>query len=99
MCLSSAQAISDLVDFEILGGQFEKYGITEANLLGALRHMKDTIMPMGEKMVHIWELLESLDEIENGFQIFYRCLRETQDGCSQHAIVVNYLERTSKSYL
>ena len=70
----------------------------EANLLGMIHDMKYTFFPM-DKMVYVWQLLESLDEVENGFQIFYRCLRETRDGCNEHADVMNDLEFTGESYM
>ena len=41
-------------------------------------------------------ILYRLGEIENGFQIFYRCLRETQDVCPGHRILADDLERNGK---
>ena len=96
-CLSSALMIGHCVDFEVLEAQFEKCGIMEASLIGAIHDMKHTSLSLTENMVHIWQLLESLDEVENGFQIFYRCLRGTQDDHNQHAAVVAYLEFVGES--
>lgn len=90
--------IERFVDFEVLEAQFEKYGIVEANLLGAMHDIKYTFLPRMSRRVHIWQLLESLDEIENGFQIFYRCLSETH-AYHDHDMALTYLKIEGKSEL
>ena len=42
-------------------------------------------------------LVEELKRIENGFQIFYNCLKGTQDRCHGHQILADDLELESKS--
>ena len=37
-------------------------------------------------------LFDELRDIPNGFQIFYRCLRETQDICRGHQILADDIE-------
>ena len=46
---------------------------------------------------HKHEAQFMLYRLENGFQIFYRCLRETQNVCSGHRILADDLERKGKS--
>ena len=41
-------------------------------------------------------LYDELHDIPNGFQIFYRCLRETQDICRGHQILADDLEREAR---
>ena len=41
-------------------------------------------------------MLFRLGEIENGFQILYRCLRETQDVCHGHGTLADDLERIAR---
>ena len=88
--------IGDYVDFEVLEAKFEKYGIVEANLLGAMHDIKYTFLSRMSRRVHIWQLLESLDEVENGFHIFYRCLSETRYAYHDHDMALSYLKREGK---
>ena len=37
-------------------------------------------------------MLDSLDKAENGFQILYRCLRETQYSCPKHKLAADILK-------
>ena len=90
--------IERFVDFEVLEAQFEKYKIIQ-DFLGVMHDMKHALMSRREKMVYIWQLLESLDEVENGFRIFYKCLRETQYPYNNHDTVLHFLEGAGKSEL
>lgn len=82
VCLSCVGQITSFVDFGILLRQFQKHKIFDFVELSLTNNTKDVEL-----------MLKMLAAIENGFQIFYKCLRETQHICPGHREVANLLEK------
>ena len=73
------------IDCFILRRQFQIHNI-DSNVFPRRRHdIHDMIF-----------LFDELHDIPNGFQIFYRCLRETQDICRGHRIFADDIEREAR---
>ena len=75
------------VNVEVLVPELKKRGIL----------LDDSIMssldpPMG-RIDELHYVMYRLGKKENGLQIFYRCLRETQDECPEHGWVADRIER------
>ena len=84
------------VDWRILSQQFERYDVNGRKLvycsLGRRCYFKYDI--------HEVELrVDELEKIENGLQIFYNCLRDTQDRCRGHLILADDLELEARSMI
>ena len=85
------------VDQTILSQQLERYGV-KSNLFRKLFfHSLERRLyfkyDFHEVQLLVWELIR----IKNGFQIFYNCLRDTQDICDGHLILADDLELESRS--
>ena len=75
------------VNVEVLVPELKKHGILlDESIMSSLDTHMDTIDELHYVMYR-------LGKKENGLQIFYRCLRETQDECPQHRRVANRIER------
>ena len=75
------------VNVEVLVPELKKRGIL----------LDDSIMssldpPMG-RIDELHYVMYRLGKKDNGLQIFYRCLRETQDECPEHGWVADRIER------
>ena len=84
------------VDWRILSQQFERYDAEGRQLvycsLGRISYFKYDF--------HEVELLvDKLEKIESGFQIFYNCLRDTQDRCRGHLILADDLGLEARSMI
>ena len=77
------------IDCFILRRQFQIHNIDSNVFLWSPRRR----IYCGHDMIF---LFRELRDIPNGFQIFYRCLRETQDICRGHRILAVNLERNAR---
>ena len=82
------------VDWTILSQQFERYNVKGhqvvfPSLKGRYYFKYDF---RGFQL-----LVQELRQIENGFQIFHNCLRDTQDICCGHRILADDLELETRS--
>ena len=77
------------VDFELIERQFKKYSINDYPPLFCIMHGMHSPSPTMRAKLQI--VLDQLDDMPHGFQIFYRSLRETQDTCLNHKMVANML--------
>ena len=74
------------VNVEVLVSKLKKHGILlDESIVSSL----DT--PMG-RMDELHYVMYRLGNKENGLQIFYRCLRETQNECPEHGWVADVIE-------
>ena len=76
------------VNVQVLVPELKKHGILLDESI-MYTHM-DTIDELHYVMYR-------LGKKESGLQIFYRCLRETQDECPQHRLVADRIERKGKN--
>ena len=75
------------VNVEVLVPEIKKHGILlDESIMSSLDTHMDTIDELHYVMYR-------LGKKENGLQIFYRCLRETQDECPQHRWAAGMIER------
>ena len=76
------------VNVEVLVSELKKHGILlDESVMSSLG------TPMGRMGIYeLYYVMYRLGKKENGLQIFYRCLRETQDECPQHRWVADRLE-------
>ena len=82
------------VDWRILSQQFERYVVKGRELVSCSLKRISYI----KYDFRGFQLLgQELKWIENGFQIFYKCLRDTQDRCHGHLILADDLELEAKS--
>ena len=82
-----ADEICEYVNFKHLAIQFKHHNI---ELSSFIFHKQSTAAN------HHWcvkKLELELDTIEGGYQIFYDCLKETQEKCPAHGIVIERLEQ------
>ena len=82
------------IDWTILSQQFEGHNVNSPvfdELLEGISHSEYGSAEL--QRVLVWELTH----IQNGFQIFYNCLRDTQDICRGHQILADELEMESRS--
>ena len=79
------------VDVEVLVPELKKHGI----LLDE-SSMSSLDPPMG-RIDEFHYVMYRLGKKENGLQIFYRCLRETQNKHPQHRLVADRMERKGKN--
>ena len=78
------------VNVEVLVPEIKKHGILlDESIVSSLMSSLDTHMGGIDEFHYV---MYRLGKKENGFQIFYRCLRETQDECPQHRRVADRLE-------
>ena len=77
------------VNVEVLVSELKKHGILlDESIMSSLG------TPMGRMGIYeLYYVMYRLGKKENGLQIFYRCLRETQDECPQHRRVADRIER------
>ena len=77
------------IDWRILSQQFERYNVMGHDFF---------FYNLEERCYFKYDfrgvqfLVEELRQIENGLQIFYNCLRDTQDICHGHRILADDLE-------
>ena len=82
------------IDWKVLSQQFEGYDEKGCELVFcSLRGISYFNYDSPEVQL----LIDELREIENGFCIFYNCLRVTQDRCHGHQILADDLELESRS--
>ena len=81
------------VNVEVLVPELKKCGILlDESIMSSL----DT--PMGRMGIdELHYVMYRLGKKENGLQIFYRCLRETQDEYPRHRWVADRMERKGKN--
>ena len=85
------------VDWRILTEQFEGYDV-KGHVLGRVLFLDfKRVSYFKYDWYKIKLLVQELSEIENGFQIFYNCLRDTQDICHGHLILADDLEMEARS--
>ena len=82
-----AVEICEYVDFKLLAIQFKHHNI---ELSSFISHKQSTT---ASRHWHVKKLELELDMIEGGYQIFYDCLKETQEKCPAHGIVIERLEQ------
>ena len=75
------------VNVEVLVPELKKHGI----LLD--ESIVSSLLPHMGRIDELHYVMYRLGKKENGLQIFYRCLRETQDECPQHRRVADRIER------
>ena len=74
------------VNVEVLVPELKKHGILlDESIMSSLDP------PMG-RIDEFHYVMYRLGRKENGPQIFYRCLRETQDECPDHRLVADRIE-------
>ena len=75
------------VNVQVLVPELKKHGIL----------LDESIMPSLKSHMHKIDefhyVMYRLGKRENGLQIFYRCLRETQDECLRHRLLADMIER------
>ena len=74
------------VNVEVLVPELKKHGI----LLD--ESIMSSLMSRVRKIDELHYVMYRLGKKENGLQIFYRCLRETQDECPDHRRIANRIE-------
>ena len=82
------------VDRTILSRQFERYDVKSRELVSC---SLKRISYIKYDFRGFQLLVQELRRIENGFQIFYNCLRDTQDRCHGHLILADDLELEARS--
>ena len=80
------------VDWRILSQQFKRY-----NVKNLFFHSLEERLYFKYDSRGVLLLVEELRQIENGFQIFYDCLKDTQDRCHGHLILADDLEMEARS--
>ena len=80
------------VDWTILSQPLERY-----NLKSLFFHSLEERLYFKYDSREVLLLVEKLRRIENGFQIFFNCLRDTQDRCRGHLILADDLELEARS--
>ena len=83
--------IQELVNFGTLQKQLEKHQIP----LYMNSRRKKVCQRLHTDEVG-YNMLDSLDKVENGFQTLYHCLRETQYSCPQHKLAADILKNAGK---
>ena len=78
------------LDVEVLVPELKEHGILLDESI-----VSSVDMPMGG-IDELHYVMYRLGKKENGLQIFYRCLRETQDECPDHRRVADMIEREGK---
>ena len=79
------------VNCEVLVPELKKHGILlDESIMSSL----DTHMMIIDELHYV---MYRLGKKENGLQIFYHCLRETQDKHPQHRLVADRMERKGKN--
>ena len=82
------------IDWRILSQQFKRYNVP----IGMPAYIEGTSIMHFKLDYHIIiKLMEELESIKNGFQIFYNCLRDTQVRCHGHRILADDLEMETRS--
>ncbi|CAI8038986.1 hypothetical protein GBAR_LOCUS21701 [Geodia barretti] len=97
-CDSCISEIILSINFTILQQQIKMHGITDQILLGVLRGIERRPKRYRHRKNQIRHMLRRLEKIENGLQIFYCSLKETQDTCPKHAYLVDKLEWKSTKH-
>ena len=78
---------------EVLVPVLKKHGILlDESIMSPLL---DTGMGLVDELHYV---MYRLGKKENGLQIFYRCLRETQGECPRHRRVADRIKRTGKNH-
>ena len=96
MIFSCLHESSGYIETHILSRQFKRHDIyIEALHRFPLRRIYCSSDDMSDEVI-MSDLLTGLHQVPNGFQIFYHCLRETQDICDGHQILADNLERKTK---
>ena len=73
---------------EVLVPELKKHGLLlDESIMSPLL---DTGMGLVDELHYV---MYRLGKKENGLQIFYRCLRETQDECPDHRLVADRIKR------
>ena len=92
--MSCVHQSSRYIDWRILSRQFKRHNVKIPvfnTLFGVTSHFNyGSLEP---QLV----LVRELSDIPDGFQIFYNCLRDTQDICREHRIFADDLEMESRS--
>ena len=84
------------VDQTILSQPLERYGVKSHLFRKLFFHSLERRLYFKYDSHEVKLLVEELREIKNGFQIFYNCLRDTQDRCHGHLILADDLELESR---
>ena len=84
-----ADEICQYADFKLLFVQFLKHHIELSSLISRKR-IRFTI---ASQYWHVKQLELELDGIRDGYQIFYDCLKETQEKYPAHGIIIERLEQ------
>ena len=82
------------VDWRILSQQFKRYDVNSRELVSC---SLKRISYIKYDFRRFQLLVQELRWIENGFQIFYNCLRDTQDRCHGHLILADDLQLEARS--
>ncbi|CAI8015955.1 hypothetical protein GBAR_LOCUS9852 [Geodia barretti] len=90
VCRECKHQLQDFVNFGTLQKQFEKHGIPLYSFDDVRRELKDN-------NDEIDCMLYFLTKVDNGFQIFYDSLRETQHSCPKHKLAADILKYTATS--
>ena len=75
------------VNVEVLVPELKKHGILLDEIIVS------SLMSRVRKIDELHYVMYRLGKKENGLQIFYRCLRETQDECLRHRLLADMIER------
>ena len=93
MCSSCAADITEYVDFRLIRQECKEYGIPDNVLVDVMPRERGGRICLRPTVDETRQMLQKLGKIENGCQIFYRCLRQTEHNPNHKYVADKLLKR------